>query len=62
MENHALEYFKIDYLTHKRKLSILIQAKVIRMKSKIKVLEGKFSMIKSKKDNLLRVSSRDSEG
>jgi len=55
-ENHVSGYFKIDYLILKRKLNIRTQAKEIKMKSKTKVLEDKSLMIKSKKDNLLKVN------
>lgn len=54
--NHASEFYKTDYLIPKRKLNIIIQAKVIKLQSRIKVLEDKFLMIKSKKDNLLKVN------
>ena len=59
--NHALEYCKIGCLIRKRKLSIPTQDKEIKTKNKTKVLGAKFLMIRSRKDNLLKVNCKDLE-
>ena len=56
--NHASEFSKIGYSTLKRRLNTPSLDKETKTRSKIRVLEDRFSTTKFKKDNLLRANLR----